>query len=170
MDIQLSRSTRIKLFKEYLKFSAAHFTIFSATDRERIHGHNFTVQIDLDLSVNEDGISTSYRSFKDSAKILCESLDEHILLPQYSQYLSFEMMNNQYLVKFNGEELFFPIADTKLLPVRNTTVEELSFYILNQITKEFEVEKNNITFIEITVSSGAGQSGSTKWTKPDGII
>ena len=29
--------------KESHKFSAAHYTIFSATERERLHGHNYSV-------------------------------------------------------------------------------------------------------------------------------
>ena len=35
---------RIELSKEYLNFSAGHFTIFSATERENLHGHNFQVR------------------------------------------------------------------------------------------------------------------------------
>ena len=165
MDITAKRSARIKLFKEYLKFSAAHFTIFSATERERIHGHNFNVQVELEINVGEDGISASYRYFKDSARQLCETLDEYIILPSLSPHLSIRQDNQQYVVNFNGEQLYFPVNDTKLLPIRNTTVEEFSFYLLKQITTEFEPEKYDINFIEVSVSSGAGQSGSTQWTK-----
>ena len=39
--------TTINICKEALKFSGAHFTIFSATDRERLHGHNFRVRAEV---------------------------------------------------------------------------------------------------------------------------
>ena len=39
----MTQLTTIELSKEYLKFSAGHFTVFSATERERLHGHNFSV-------------------------------------------------------------------------------------------------------------------------------
>ncbi len=165
MNISTKRYTKIKLFKEYLKFSAAHFTLFSATDRERIHGHNFTIQLELELSVGSEGISTSYRYFKDTAKALCESLDEYILLPQESPHLSFTRNNLQYVVSFNKELLYFPISDTKLLPIRNTTVEELSFYLLDQLIDEIKPEQFDIRLIEVSVSSGSGQSGSTQWIR-----
>ena len=165
MDISTKRYTRIKLFKEYLKFSAAHFTLFSATDRERVHGHNFTVQAELELGVGENGISTSYRYFKDTIRKLCESLDEYVLLPQFSPHLQVNRNTTQYVVTFNKEVLYFPITDVQLLPIRNTTVEELSHYLLEQLIDEIDPAQYDITYIEMAVSSGAGQSGSTTWLK-----
>ncbi|MBM7074083.1 6-carboxytetrahydropterin synthase [Shewanella sp. 202IG2-18] len=165
MDISEKRLTRIKLFKEYLKFSAAHFTLFSATERERIHGHNFAVQVELELGVGEEGISTSYRYFKDTTRELCESLDEYVLLPKLSPHLQISINTKHYVVTFNNEVLYFPITDTKLLPIRNTTVEEFSYYLLEKLISEIEPDHFDITYIEVTVSSGAGQSGSTTWTK-----
>ncbi|EQD50251.1 hypothetical protein B1A_13514, partial [mine drainage metagenome] len=36
------RSVEVDLSKERMKFSAGHFTVFSASERENLHGHNFT--------------------------------------------------------------------------------------------------------------------------------
>ena len=38
-------ATTLELCQEEMKFSAGHFTILSATERERLHGHNFTVYV-----------------------------------------------------------------------------------------------------------------------------
>ncbi|MDC0574224.1 6-carboxytetrahydropterin synthase, partial [Luminiphilus sp.] len=39
----MSQLATLHINKQAHKFSAAHFTIFSATDRERLHGHNYGV-------------------------------------------------------------------------------------------------------------------------------
>ena len=79
--------TTIELSKEYLKFSAAHFTIFSATERERLHGHNFKVAAKLTAPVGDNGMCFSYRIFKDKLESLCLELDEYMLLSANSPHL-----------------------------------------------------------------------------------
>ena len=39
------KTTTIGLQKKNMKFSVGHFTIFSATKRERLHRHNFNVAL-----------------------------------------------------------------------------------------------------------------------------
>jgi len=158
------RLTTIKLAKEYMKFSAAHFTIFSAQDRERLHGHNFTVNAEIVAQVGEDGLAFSYRIYKDKLKACCQQLDEYVLIPQESPHLEICEDAAQYQLRFNNETLFFPKSDTLLLPIRNTTVEELSSYLLNCLLESSnDLTDLNIHKIMIEVSSGPGQSGSTDW-------
>ena len=53
----MSRLTTLYIDKEAHKFSAAHYTIFSASDRERLHGHNYSVsaRIVADMSAVTSG-------------------------------------------------------------------------------------------------------------------
>ena len=48
--------TTIELFKEDMKFSAAHYTIFSATERETLHGHNFNVHAAITAQIHDLGM------------------------------------------------------------------------------------------------------------------
>ena len=43
----MTRLTTLHITKEVHKFSAAHYTIFTATERERLHGHNYFVSVRL---------------------------------------------------------------------------------------------------------------------------
>ncbi len=43
--------TVIEITKEALHFAAAHFTLFSATERENLHGHNFYVALEIEAEV-----------------------------------------------------------------------------------------------------------------------
>ncbi|MCG3170209.1 MAG: hypothetical protein CALGDGBN_01748 [Pseudomonadales bacterium] len=162
----LEQLTTIDLAKEYLKFSAAHFTIFSATERERLHGHNFRVAASLTAPVGDNGMCFSYRILKDKLESLCAALDEYMLLPADSPHLRISESGAHYSVRFAAEELLFPRGDTLLLPVRNATVEEYARYLLERLLEDRElIDRHDIREVTIKVSSGPGQWGSCHWRK-----
>ena len=161
----MSRLTTITLAKEYQKFSAAHFTIFSATERERLHGHNFRVEAAITVPVGEDGLCFSYRLYKDILKQVCEELDEYVLLPADSPHLKISENDDFYIASFNGESMPFLKSDTRVLPIRNSTVEEFAHYILQKLlANNNQGERIDIQALEVRVYSGPGQSGSSCWT------
>lgn len=156
--------TTIELAKEYMKFSAAHFTIFSATERERLHGHNFKVAAKLTAPVGDNGMCFSYRIFKDRLEQLCHALDEYMLLAADSPHLQISEQGAQYHVRFAAEEMFFLKTDTLLLPVRNATVEEYARYLLDRLLEDHGLlALHGVQEIVIRVSSGPGQWGSCRW-------
>ena len=158
--------TCIEICKEDLKFSGAHFTIFSATERERLHGHNFKVSLLLTAEVGENGMCFSYVEIKKRLRKLCASLDEYTLLPGESPYLSVREDGRNYKVQFNGEDMQFLVADTLVLPLRNTTVEEFARYLLGCLLEDASfIEGNEISELIMKVSSGPGQWGSATWTR-----
>lgn len=158
------RLTTIKLAKEYMKFSAAHFTIFSAQERERLHGHNFNVSAEIVAPVDDDGLAFSYRIYKDKLEACCRRLDEYVLIPRESPYLDIEEDAEHYRIRFQNETMFFLKSDTLLLPIRNSTVEEYSFYLLNcLLAASSDLTGLDIHKIRIEVSSGPGQWGSSEW-------
>jgi 6-pyruvoyltetrahydropterin/6-carboxytetrahydropterin synthase len=157
--------TKIELFKEDMKFSAGHFTVFSATERERLHGHNFYVQASLTMLVEHNGMAADYNLFKNKLRFLCNSLDEFFLLPAQSPYLLIEEKESdgKLLAKHAKDELLFYLKDVKLLPLQNITVEELSKYFAEQILEDTKLIKEcKITELEVKISSGYGQWGCYK--------
>lgn len=160
--------TTIEIDKDYLKFSAAHFTVFSGTERERLHGHNFRVIARFVAEVNNNGMCVDYSVLKKKVQQVCDDLDEYTLIANESPYLSVENTridnNDFYKVTHNQEVMLLRQEDSLLLPVSNTTVEELSRYILEQILQD-EAFKTQCEFkeIDIWVSSGPGQKGMTHW-------
>lgn len=156
--------TTIEISKEDIKFSAAHFTIFSASERERLHGHNFAVQLAVTAPVGADGICFSYKDIKTRIRALCDQLDEYTLLPAQSPHLRIVEEGELFIVHFNGEKIPLLKTDTLLLPVRNSTVEEYARYMLGQFIGDGSfVRQRNICEVVVKVSSGPGQSGSSRW-------
>ncbi len=166
MTATLQPLTRIEVYKESMKFSAAHFTIFSASERERLHGHNFSVYAMIEAPVGDNGMCFSYVELKDRLRALCATLDEYMVLPKLSPYLRIENAEPHWRVRFSDEEMFFLQADTKVLPIRNSTVEEYSRYLLQEVLEDDTfIDESDIQRIEIKVSSGPGQSGSATWQR-----
>jgi 6-pyruvoyltetrahydropterin/6-carboxytetrahydropterin synthase len=159
------RLTTLELYREDLKFSAGHFTIFSECHREKLHGHNYQVYAAITTIIAENGIRFDYRYYNGKLKKLCEQLNLFFLLPAYSPYLKIVEEGGYYQAHFNSEILLFLKSDVLILPIANTTVEDLSNWFLEQLTHDQEdLQKNAIQAITIKVSSNPGRSGSASWT------
>lgn len=160
----MARYSTIEVSKEYLKFSIAHFTIFNARERERLHGHNYSVSASFDLPVGDNGMSFNYGVLKDAVADQCDELDEYMILPEHSPYLSIEEEDEYYLVRFGDESMSFLCADTLVLPISNTTVEEFARYVLERLLEDNDwIEEEECAAITVHVSSGPGQRASADW-------
>ena len=160
----MNRTTRIELAKENFKFSAGHFTIFSATERENIHGHNFTVQVAFDAAVEENGRTFDYGIAKRFIEALCRSLNETFLVPDRSPHLRIEENDGYLFLHFNHEKIPFLLRDIKRLPIENVTIEDLSLYLLGCFVEQFvQAGSYPISAVELRVFSGPGQSANAVW-------
>ena len=160
----MSENISIDIAKEYLHFSAAHFTVFSATERENLHGHNFQVEASLRGRVGDDGLCFDYNIVKTRLKALCDALDEVVLLPGRCPHLDIRVADAYTVAAFNDERLPFLHRDVKVLPVRNVTVEELARWMIGELTADREIAALPVSAIELRVSSGAGQWARATWT------
>lgn len=161
----MPRLSTIELFKEDMNFSAGHFAIFSPTQRENLHGHNYNVYFSCTTIIEDEGMSFDYRFYKNKLRKLCDSLNETVLMPGKCKYLQIEEASDYYHVHFNGEKIIFLKRDLKILPVTNITVEELSNYLLAKVLDKNELDKNKIQEVRIKVFSGPGQCGSASWSR-----
>ncbi|MGI9294014.1 MAG: 6-pyruvoyl trahydropterin synthase family protein, partial [Pseudomonadales bacterium] len=159
-----SRLTTIDLRKQYLHFSAAHFTIFSATERERLHGHNFRVAAQITGPVGDDGLCFDYAIFKNKLRDLCARFDEYTLIAKDSPHLSITTDEQFYHITHNNISMPLLKTDTLILPVRNVTIEELSYYLLQElIADKALLATHQIAAVELMVSSGPDQWGISRW-------
>lgn len=158
--------TTVELQKESMKFSAGHTTIFSATDREPLHGHMYTVYLALTTWVEENGMTFDYRYYKERIHKLCRYLNQTFLMPQFSPFLEYAEDKEYYYFTFNHKKIPFLKEDVTLLPVTNITVEELSRWFVNELIKETEeLDRHRIDKVIVKVFSAPGQSASHEWQR-----
>jgi 6-pyruvoyltetrahydropterin/6-carboxytetrahydropterin synthase len=158
-------ATTIEITKDYLHFSAAHFTIFSATERENLHGHNFDVSCSLDTTVGPNGLAFDYNVVKDRLMALCDELDERVCYPR-SRRISRSRDANYLIVCFAEERIPFLERDALLLPIRNATVEEFARWFAIRLGADAELRRQPIESLNVRVSSGPGQWASCRWSRP----
>lgn len=158
------RLATLDIHKEEFSFSAGHFTIFSATDREQLHGHNYYVSVSFEFAINHNGISFDYRVYKRKIAALCTQLDRYLLLPSQSPYLSIEEAGDYWIAEFNHKKLPFLKEDVVILPLANITIEELSMWFLEALTGDTaQLAEHAIRKMIVRVYNGPGQSGGATW-------
>ena len=162
----MSRTTVIELYKEDMKFSAGHFTIFSKERRERLHGHNFNISAAFTVRVSPDGgLGVDYGVYKKQLVSLCKAWNEYFLLPGRSPYLEVLEREDGVIAKFGDEEIPFLKRDVLILPIANVSLEELAGLLLEKVVQVRDaLGHTQIEGITIKVFSGPGQNASAQWT------
>ncbi|NOK33991.1 folate biosynthesis protein [Corallococcus exercitus] len=161
------RTTTLELHKEEMKFSAGHFTIFSATHRENLHGHNFSVYVALTGEVSEDGLLSDYGPLKQAIIARCKAWNETFFLPAHSQHLRLERdAQGNHVAHFNGEELRFLARDVTVLPVANVSLEELARVFGEELVGDGSgMARDHVTQLVVKCASGPGQWASWEWKR-----
>ena len=160
------RLATLDIHKEEFSFSAGHFTIFSATEREQLHGHNYYVGVSFEFAINHNGISFDYRVYKRKIAALCDKLDRYLLLPAKSPYLSIEESGEYWIAEFNQKKLPFLKEDVVILPIANITIEELAMWFLEALTENTaQLAEHAIHKMTVRVYNGPGQSGGATWSQ-----
>ena len=162
----MNKLTTIEIQKQYYHFSSAHFTVFSATERERLHGHNFRIGAAITGEVDDNGLCFDYAIYKKKLMHICSQFDEYTLIAEHSPHLKIESDEQYYYIIHNGISQPLLKTDTILLPVLNITIEELSHYILGLLIEDQqELSKLRVHEMDVRVSSGPDQWGVARWQR-----
>lgn len=162
--LKVGRFAQLEIHKEEFSFSAGHFTIFSATEREHLHGHNYYVSVSFNVKIEQNGLAFDYRYYKKKIQSLCARLDRKFLLPAHSAHLRLEESDDYWIAYFNQQKLPFLKDDIVILPLSNITIEELSHYFLQALLEiDPHLESHGIHGIQVNVFNGPGQSAGAIW-------
>lgn len=148
------------LAKQDFKFSAAHFLIFDEKHAERLHGHNYRVKVRLSFLQKKNALGY-YVDFNKVKKIIRDSLsklDEMIILPQKNKEFLVKEINQHTHINFRDRYYVFPSNEVCWLPLDNTSVENLSFYLADQWKYDFQ--KFGTNKIDVYVEESAGQGAT----------
>ncbi|MBM4280484.1 MAG: folate biosynthesis protein [Deltaproteobacteria bacterium] len=160
------RTTTIELFKEEMKFSAGHFTMFSATERENLHGHNFTVYVALEGVVGDTGMLADYGGYKRWITERCKQWNETFLLAGRSPWLNVEQHGDGTVTaRFADERIPFLARDVTVLPAANVTLEELARLFGEGLCGDVDrLRHDRIVSVTVKCASGPGQWASWRWS------
>jgi 6-pyruvoyltetrahydropterin/6-carboxytetrahydropterin synthase len=166
--------TCLQLAKQNFKFSSAHFLIFDATNAERLHGHNYRVEVEIGApsaannpghkDAAERGFFIDFNVFKSYIKAALDRWDERVLLPGKQPEMKFAENGDSLEVRFRDRFYVFPKSEVIQLPVNNTSVENLSQLLAADFMREFS--QYHLSHITVYVEETPGQGAATTIEAP----
>ncbi len=181
---------RLTLAKEDFKFSAAHLTLLSATEAERLHGHNYQVRVMVKCTgLDEWEFAFEFNTLKREIRELISRWDERVLIPVHSPYLEILRAegSTQVAVKLTqrthpGDKSHvsggatalryaFPSVDVIELPVRNITTEALARILAQDLANAWRKKARldlaeRVEELEVQVEETRGQSAGFILRRP----
>ncbi len=157
----MSDQYHVRVSKDYLVFSAAHFITFNGNVCERLHGHNYRVEVEIAGPLDENAYVIDFITLRDATKAVVDRLDHHVLLPTAHDRIHVQTIDQEVVATFEDRRWIFPQDDCVLLPVPNTTAEMLATYIGRQLIGSLGRTE---TFHHITVGVDENNGQWGYWT------
>ena len=152
----------IELEKESFKFSAAHFLIFPDGSAERLHGHNYRVFLELQAELSPFGLVIDFQRIKPVVRKLLGTLNERLLLPgEHHELRVDEIEGDSVEVLYRERRYVIPKLDVLVLPINNTSTENLARWIGRQLLEILprEFEDVDLQQLRVAVEETRGQRG-----------
>jgi 6-pyruvoyltetrahydropterin/6-carboxytetrahydropterin synthase len=150
---------RIAIAREQYKFSCAHMTVFADGSKERLHGHNYTVAVALEVDRVDLQAMIPFAPIKAALAELCGGWKEHVLLAAKNPF--FELVRDEEEIEFTlcGDRYVMPRQDALLLPIDNISVEALAAHVASLLAERLG-NPPHATSLEVTVEESPGQGAS----------
>ena len=153
-------SFKVQLQKEQLVFSSAHFITFAGDICECLHGHNYGLRAEVEGTLDENRYVIDFIAFRESLAELVKQLDHHMLIALHHPLILVDAQENEVTVRFREKRWVFPREDCILLPITNTTAEEIAWWIATEVRKKLYPKiGDRLTAIEVGVDENNGQWG-----------
>ncbi len=124
---------RVRIEKDSLIFSVSHFIAFDRNRCERLHGHDYRAVVELTGELDENKLVYDFVVVERLLGEILSRIDHRTLLPLKGRHLQVMEGDTRVKVAFGEKEWIFPREDCVLLPVVNTTAEELAAWIAGQL-------------------------------------
>ena len=158
---QRSRETfGVRVLKDTLVFSAAHFITFNGDICERLHGHNWRVEAAIEGPLDENQYVFDFIALRDGLQGLVGELDHRVLLPDRHPRISVVVssLDNEVTARFDKRRWVFPLEDCCLLPVANTTAELIARWIGQSLISRLNLtHQQGLTRLRVSVEENFGQ-------------
>lgn len=156
-------TTRLEIDGEHvgIKFSACHF-IARHEKCGRLHGHTYVISLRLVGEKGANGMLVDFGHLKKALRSLSEELDHRVLIPAQSREIDVQV-DQEVVVHSGAKRYVFPREDVVLLPIMESSAEELARYLLERLRRTF-VFPGNVSHVELGIHEELGQSA---WVEAD---
>jgi 6-pyruvoyltetrahydropterin/6-carboxytetrahydropterin synthase len=134
----MSANFHVRVAKDFLVFSAAHFITLGENICERLHGHNYRVAAEVYGPLDDQHCVVDFIALRDTLQEIVHGLDHYVLLPTEHPQIRVTTDERSVEAVFQDRRWVFPRGDCILLPVPNTTAEKLAEYIGLRLRDELQ--------------------------------
>lgn len=155
---------RIVVARAEHKFSCAHMTVFPDGTAERLHGHNYTVAVALDVVDIRFEALIDFGAIKRAVRALCAELRERTIIAERNPRLEVVRRGGgEVELRLCGKRYVLPEEDVLFLPIENATAEELSHLCATRLEAQLRPTLNRSAAIglEVRVEESPGQGATT---------
>lgn len=149
-----------RVTKDSLVFSAAHFITFNGNICERLHGHNWRVDVGISGKLDENSYVFDFIALRDATQNLVTALDHRVLLPDRHQRIRVATSEDgrEIEARFEDRRWVFPVEDVALLPVENTTAELIARWMAHQLNDTLRLSHTTgLQALRVSVEENFGQ-------------
>lgn len=149
---------RVRVTKDHLVFSAAHFITFNGNICERLHGHNWRVAAEIAGPLDENQYVFDFIALRDALQAIVNELDHRVLLPTEHPTICVSEADDGVTATFDTRRWVFPREDCILLPIANTTAELIARWIAERISPQIPAaDRARLQSLRIEVEENFGQ-------------
>ncbi|CAG9314638.1 unnamed protein product [Blepharisma stoltei] len=160
---KISQSFELKVYHKTCSFNAAHI-LAGQSWQEDLHGHGYTIAVMIKSKViGADGFVVDFSVIKAALKQLCQTLNNKVLVASKSTSLQVVDLEDHIRILAPRNTFYeFPKRMCALLPINNSSAEELAKYISESIWEGLESSIKDRGIIEF------GTVVSETYTQQDG--
>jgi 6-pyruvoyltetrahydropterin/6-carboxytetrahydropterin synthase len=152
---------RILIARAEHKFSCAHMTVFPDGSKERLHGHNYTVSIAIEVDRIDLAAMIPFAPVKTAVAELCRAWKERVLLAARNPHFVVIQDTHELEITLCGERYVFPRNDVLLLPIDNISVEALAAHVAAVLRDQLAaLAAPHARALEVTIEESPGQGAS----------
>jgi len=154
----MSPAYRVRVTKDHLVFSAAHFITFNGNICERLHGHNWRTAVEVSGPLDENSYVFDFIALRDALQAIVAELDHRVLLPTLHPAIHVTATEQEVEARFEQRRWTFPREDCVLLPIANTTAELIARWIGERLLPMVrDYPGVAVTSLQIEVEENFGQ-------------
>ncbi|WP_280387727.1 6-pyruvoyl trahydropterin synthase family protein [Nocardia wallacei] len=148
-----SGATTVEIGGSEFRFPAAH-TGWHAGEFEPLHGHTYIPVLRLAGGVGKDGMVADFSAVKVLLRDAITPLRRRVLLAADCPGVSIEHVDDTVRVASPSKRYVFPAGDTVVLPITNTSTEQLAAYLLDQIVPALVGHQIDCAELELAEAPG----------------
>jgi 6-pyruvoyltetrahydropterin/6-carboxytetrahydropterin synthase len=149
---------RVRVTKDHLVFSAAHFITYNGDICERLHGHNWRASVEVEGPLDENQYVYDFIALRDHLQQLVNELDHRVLLPRDHPRIEVQVTATEVTARFRDRRWVFPLEDCRILPIANTTAELIAEWLGAQLLERLGAGfQKSMTQLCIRVEENFGQ-------------